>query len=252
MKSTSGRVVWALGVVGLLLAPSVALAQIPDEFMNLQVLPKDIKKPELVATMRGMAGDLGVRCAHCHVGPDNLQGMDFASDDKVAKRAAREMLKLTQQITQTVEKLPGREPEPGPAITCYNCHRGMADPPRDILLVLEQTAESAGADAALARYKSLRDEQYGKGRYDFSPRSLNSFAQAMLEKKRPEDARKALELNRQYFPDSSAVEAAFGWMYLRTGEKDKARAAFKHALELDPQEAMARFGLQQLDAPPRP
>jgi len=249
MASASGRAFRTLGVLGLLLGPCTAGAQIPDKFTNLQVLPKDITKRDLVTAMRGMASDLGVRCAHCHMGPENLQGMDFASDEKVSKRAAREMLKLTQQIAQTVEKLPGREPDPHPAITCYNCHRGMTKPPRNLQAVLEETAEAQGTDAALASYKSLREEHYGKGRYDFSALSLNALAQSMLEKKRPEDARRALELNRQYYPDSASVEAAFGWMYVGAGEKDKARAAFRHALELDPKEGSARWGLQQLDAP---
>src|SRR5688500_13932467 len=46
--------------------------QIPTEFKNLQVLPKDISRADLVQTMRQVATDLGVRCTHCHVGPDNL------------------------------------------------------------------------------------------------------------------------------------------------------------------------------------
>ena len=34
----------------------------PDSFTNLKVLPKTIGKQELVATMRGFALGLGVRC----------------------------------------------------------------------------------------------------------------------------------------------------------------------------------------------
>jgi hypothetical protein len=249
MARASGRAFRALGVLGLALGAGTAGGQIPDKFTNLQVLPKDITKREMVETMRGMASDLGVRCDHCHVGPDNLQGMDFASDEKVSKRAAREMLKLTLQIGQTVANLPGREPDPRPAITCYNCHRGMTKPPRNLPTVLEETAEAEGTDAALATYKRLREAHYGKGRYDFSPLSLDALAQSMLENKRPEDARRALELNRQYYPDSAAVEAAFGWLYVATGETEKARAAFRHALEIDPNEGSAQWGLRQLDAP---
>ena len=249
MASASGRAMRALAILGVVLGPSPAGAQIPDTFTNLQVLPKGMAKRELVTVMRGIASDLGVRCAHCHVGPDNLQGMDFASDEKLRKRAAREMLKLTQLIAQTVERLPGREPDPHPAITCYNCHRGMAEPPRNLRSVLEETSEADGTAAALARYESLRDEHYGKGRYDFSALSLNALARSLLEKKRPDDARRALELNRKYYPDSAAVEAAFGSLYLATGENEKARAAFRRALELDPQDPSALSGMQQLDAP---
>ena len=61
----------------LLLAPATANAQVPDEFTNLKVLPKDIGKRELISVMRAFSSALGVRCKHCHMGPDNLQGMDF-------------------------------------------------------------------------------------------------------------------------------------------------------------------------------
>jgi tetratricopeptide (TPR) repeat protein len=252
MAITSGRAVLASGLLGGLLGASFAAAQIPDKFTNLQVLPKDVAKRELVAVMRGIAGDLGVRCTHCHVGPDNLQGMDFANDEKRPKRVAREMLRMTGLIEQTVAKLPGHEAEPHPAVTCYNCHRGLTRPPRDIRKLLAETAEAEGIAAALTTYRSLRKEHYGKGRYDFSERSLNSLAQRMLEKGRQDDARGALELNREYFPSSASVEAGFGTLYLATGEKEKARAAFRRALEFDPEDPAARWGMQQLETAKAP
>jgi hypothetical protein len=251
MLTTGGRAVLTAGLLGFLLGASSVSAQIPDKFTNLQVLPKDVAKRELVGVMRGIAGDLGVRCAHCHVGPDNLQGMDFASDEKRSKRVAREMLRMTGLIDETVAKLPGHEPEPHPAVTCYNCHRGMKRPPRDIRKVLEESAAAEGIKGALATYQRLRQEHYGTGRYDFSERSLNSLAQRMLEQQRTEDARAALELNREYYPSSASVEAAFGALFLQSGEKEKARSAFRRALELDPEQPVARWGMQQLDAPPK-
>ena len=251
MAITNRRGTLMAGVLGAVLGASAAFAQIPDKFTNLQVLPKDLAKRELVASMRSIASDLGVRCAHCHVGPDNLEGMDFASDEKRSKRVAREMLRMASMIEQTVAQLPGHEPESHPAITCYNCHRGLTKPPRDIRKLLGETAEAEGIAAALATYKSLRQEHYGKGRYDFSELSLNALAQLMLEKGRKDDARAALELNREYFPSSASVEAAFGMLFVSTGEKEKARSAFRRALELDPDQPAARWGMQQLDAPPK-
>ena len=251
MATTGERAVLASCLPGVLLGASVAFAQIPDKFTNLQVLPKDVAKRELVTTMRGIAGDLGVRCAHCHVGPDNLEGMDFASDEKRSKRVAREMLRMASLIEETVVKLPGHEPASHPAVTCYNCHRGLKRPPRDIRKLLEESAAAEGIKGALATYKSLRQEHYGKGRYDFSERSLNALAQRMLEQQRTDDARAALELNREYYPSSASVEAAFGTLFLSTGEKEKARSAFRRSLELDPEQPAARWGMQQLDAPPK-
>jgi hypothetical protein len=252
MAITGRRGIRASGVLGLLLGASVANAQIPDKFTNLQVLPKDVPKRELVASMRGFASDLGVRCAHCHVGPDNLEGMDFASDEKRSKRVAREMLRMVSLIEATVVKLPGHEHESHPAVTCYNCHRGLKRPPRNIRTLLEEAAEADGIAGALATYKSLRQEHYGKGRYDFSELALNALAQRMIEKGRKDDARAALELNRELYPSSASVEAAFGTLFLSSGEKEKARAAFRRALELDPEQPAARWGMQQLDAPKAP
>ena len=117
---------------------------------------------------------------------------------------------------------------------------------------LEEAAAADGIKGALATYKSLRQEHYGKGRYDFSERSLNSLAQRMLEQQRTDDARAALELNREHYPSSASVEAAFGTLFLSTGEKEKARSAFRRALELDPEQPAARWGMLQLDAPKAP
>ena len=41
--------------------------QPPAAPTNLQVLPKDISREELIATMRGYTAGLGVQCNYCHV-----------------------------------------------------------------------------------------------------------------------------------------------------------------------------------------
>ena len=80
----------SLTILICLVVSGFAVAQIPDEFSNLEVLPKDIGKRVLIERMRGFALGLGVRCAHCHVGnPDgSLDGMDFASDEKATRRSS--------------------------------------------------------------------------------------------------------------------------------------------------------------------
>ena len=90
--------IFALSVFMFLAGSASAFAQIPSTFTNLQVLPKDISRAELVNQMRQIAGALGARCTTCHVGPDNLEGMDFATDDRPAKQAARTMMRMVQSV----------------------------------------------------------------------------------------------------------------------------------------------------------
>src|SRR5688500_3638867 len=88
----------AAAVLTSAVTATTAAAQIPTTFTNLQVLPKDISRADLTSTMRNIAGSLGVRCAHCHVGPDDLQELTFAADDKRSKVAARAMLQMVRNI----------------------------------------------------------------------------------------------------------------------------------------------------------
>ena len=61
---TRGVVGWATAAV--MFGATGAAGQIPDEFTNLQVLPEDITRAELVEIMKGFSGALDVRCSYCH------------------------------------------------------------------------------------------------------------------------------------------------------------------------------------------
>jgi tetratricopeptide (TPR) repeat protein len=230
-------------------APPVA-AQIPDKFTNLKVLPKDIAKPELIKTMREWSGDLGVRCTYCHVGADDLKGMDFASDDKRSKRAARTMVELVRQIAPVIKTLPPGE-APLQTVGCYTCHRGMPQPAADIRSLVVQKAKTDGIAPALQAYRDLRKDHFAKGHYDFSEGSLNAVASQLLEADRIDDARAAIDLNLQYYPDAASVHAMSGRAYAAAKDKDKAKAEFQKALALDPNDRTAHFGMEQLDAKPK-
>ena len=65
-----GRIVSLTISLALAVAPVALMAQGgPPQGppKNLQVLPKDTPRPQLIAMMRGVAGALGVRCNYCHV-----------------------------------------------------------------------------------------------------------------------------------------------------------------------------------------
>ena len=241
----SGRSMWC----SLLLACTLAVgplvwAQIPDTFKNLQVLSKDIGKPEIVTTMRGWAGELGVRCAHCHVGPDNLQGMDFASDEKATKRAAREMLRMVQSINSgALKALPPRD-EPRQSVSCGTCHRGAARPPLDLQEVLVR----AGA-AAAERYRELHRDHYGDGQYDFGPRSLGRATERLLDAGHADQALPLARLAVEEHPGLGHLHALLGQALLETGDRAAAGEALRKALALDPQNALAKRALARLEEP---
>jgi hypothetical protein len=67
---------------------------IPDRFVNLQVLPKDIPKQQLVSIMKQLSVTFEVRCSHCHTVSDDLTDGKFDSDEKEVKKKTRELLKL--------------------------------------------------------------------------------------------------------------------------------------------------------------
>jgi hypothetical protein len=66
---------------------------IPDKFVNLMVLPKDITKPKLVDVMKKFAITFGVRCSYCHAVSDDLTEGSFDSDEKPTKLKARDLIK---------------------------------------------------------------------------------------------------------------------------------------------------------------
>jgi hypothetical protein len=97
------------------------------EFHNLKVLPQNITRDQLLATMRAFTRSLGVRCDHCHApAPEgSKEHFDFPSDAKPEKDVARVMLRMTRQINADyVEKVN----EHGTTVTCYTCHRGKVIP----------------------------------------------------------------------------------------------------------------------------
>lgn len=99
-------------------AQALQAAPSPPPFQNLQVLPEDIPRQELIDTMKGFTRALGVRCNHCHVGEgDDFSQYDFPSDAKHEKRAARVMIEMVRAINSEylprVEAIEGHEGEHG-------------------------------------------------------------------------------------------------------------------------------------------
>lgn len=123
-----------IGLLCLWSAPVLLRAQqnpIPDKFTNLQVLPRDISRAELVAMMRGFAMHTGSRCSTCHVGEEgsDLSTYDFASDARPSKAVARRMMLMVRAINGSLLEGVGTPATPTVSkVTCYTCHRGVKTP----------------------------------------------------------------------------------------------------------------------------
>jgi tetratricopeptide (TPR) repeat protein len=220
-------------------------AQIPDEFKNLKVLPKDISKRELTGIMRGFAGALGVRCAECHEstqpGSTRLEDLDFASDKKEEKEAARKMMRMVGSINEQIGKMGFENPV---QVRCVTCHHGVKHP-ETLAAVLQREMDKNGVEAAIARYRELRDEYYGSGAYDFSPEVLPELGGSLAESKKDfAGAVKLLQLNLEFSPKHADTHATLGRVYLAKGDRAAAIASFEKTLEIEPNH---RWAKQQLE-----
>jgi hypothetical protein len=241
----------ALILLGPVIVVPPAGAQIPDAYTNLEVLPRDISKADLVNRMREVAGSLGVRCHHCHVGPENLQGMDFATDEKPAKRTARVMMKMVEEINAKLLKPIETGRAETTKVRCVTCHRGVTVP-EYIDEIVTRAIETKGVDAALAEYRELREKYYGSAAYDFSQGPLNVIVERLAGQKKVDDAFTVARTNVELHPNDAYPQVLLARLHLLRGERDPAVAALRKAVEIDPANAWVKKQLDELVASPDP
>ena len=102
--------------------------QLPAPPQNLQILPKDIPRAELLGTMRSYATGLGVMCNYCHVQEGQGGRNDLASDDKAPKKTARVMMTLVNHANEAIGAGVGKPAADVTKVSCWTCHRGKAIP----------------------------------------------------------------------------------------------------------------------------
>lgn len=234
-----------LVAVSVAAATAPAAAQIPTEYTNLQVLPEDITRGELLGYMRGFSLGTGFRCNHCHVAedPTDFSTFDFASDDLREKRVAREMFRMIMHINgEILPSVPDRG-EPAIEVGCVTCHAGK---PRPTTLEQEMIWAHAdsGADALEAKYAELREQYFGLGAFNFGPLALDNVAQQLAEDD-SEAALKAVEINLEYHPESVSTWNVKGSIHMRLEQREEAIAAFERSMEIQPNPPAQR-ALRQL------
>ncbi len=227
-------VVW---ITGAGIAAGPAAAQIPTEFRNLQVLPEEIPPDSLVQLMRSFSFATGLQCGECHVMGENgsFQGARFHLDDKPTKRQARYMLRMVNRLN--AEILPGLPERAAPAVRveCKTCHRGIRKP---YLLRTELRAviETDGAEAAVARYRELREHAMDEGIYDFGVWEMNELARQLEADGMLAEAAVMLELNEEFHPRDASIPRTLGPLYEALGRTEDAVAAYRRALGLNPED----------------
>ncbi|MDM7914241.1 MAG: c-type cytochrome [Candidatus Eisenbacteria bacterium] len=232
-------------------APAGASAPAPaprqeEPMKNLQVFPKDTPRAEVLQAMRSFTQALGVRCDHCHVdehgGPNPRE--DMASDEKLPKRQAREMLRMTQRINaDLLTALPQRH-DPPVAVRCVTCHRGLPVP-ETLADRLGSVLEKAGLDSALATYRSLRADPF-HGWFDLSESSLAGFARQLSSAGKNDEALAFLELDREFYPESRMLPLAVADVYVAKGDRAAALAELERLVAADPGNMRAAQRLNEL------
>ena len=227
--------------------PTRSEAQIPDEFTNLELLPQDISRAQLMGVMRGFASALGTNCGYCHVGenPATLENFDFASDEKETKRVARVMYQMVGAINSEHLTKTGRD-EPD-QVGCYTCHHGY-NKPADLRTELMVAREADGIDGLRAKYDELREAYFGRAIFDFGQGALTGLAGQLSRQGDYDDAVTVLEMNLGHFPEAQSIWWELGETLEAKGDREAARAAFRNGLALDPDGDSARFFQQKIDA----
>ena len=216
---------------------------------NLKVRPYDTSPEKLRMTMRAFAQGTGSRCSACHVGKveSDLRTYDFSLDDKEKKLKAREMIQLVRDINQQLaESFPDSD-KPLVQVTCATCHRGQARPVM-IEAMLASNLEDKGLEPTIERYRKLRDRYYGGYTYDFSERSLMRFAEELAGEQRLDSAIAFLNLNLEFYPQSSRSYSLRGQVYAELGDEPAARSSYQAALEIEPDSGWIRGLLEELDS----
>ena len=230
-------------VVTLAALPALAQAPAQEEPKNLQVLPKDWSRAQVVAVMQNINAALGVGCDYCHV---QNQGSppDFAADDKEEKMAARAMMKLTGELNTDLVAALERPAAEVTRVGCITCHRGVPEP-KQLAEILARTSAEKGFAAASAQYNELKAKYYGAQAYDFSEAGLIATAQPLVPA-RVDEAIQFLNLNLGLFPQSARTYVALANAQVAKKDTTGAIASLEKALAIEPNNAAARRQLDQL------
>ena len=157
--------------------------------------------------MQAIAAGLGVRCEYCHSAPRG------SGQPEPKREIARQMIAMTRELNAKVQEITGKPPAEATRIDCVTCHRGVPIP-RQLNEIVLRTVLEKGAGEAVAQYRDLRAQFYGRQSYDFGEDTLLGVAQ-QISQRVPGDAIQLLQLNLEFYPKSTRSLSALAFAYTR-------------------------------------
>jgi len=212
-----------------------SIAQIPDSFVNLKVLPHDITKDDLMSVMKSFTSSLGVRCDFCHVGEAGqpLSTFNFVSDEKNNKKKARIMYNMVQDINNDYLSELSQFSKHIIQVECVTCHRGAMEP-ESLEDILYEAVEDKGINEAISTYHQLYEKYYGGFAFDFRDHSLVSLSEMLCENNMLDEAIAFDSLNIKMYPKSGTAYFGLAEAFEKKGEKENAIKNYQKSIELNP------------------
>ena len=206
-----------------------------DQYKNLQILPKDISKDQLVEIMKSFTHGLGVRCIFCHEGEDGqpLSTYNFESDKKPEKLKARIMMNMTKDINSKYLSEFSKFNKNVMQVKCMTCHHGV-EIPLPLEELLYNKIKTDGLEEAITTYNNLYQKYYGSFAYDFSDNSLQTLAENLIDEKMYDEAVAFALINIEKYPESGTANLSLAEAYEAQGDKEDAIKYYEKALELMP------------------
>lgn|SRR6185312_6192910 len=198
--------------------------------------------------MQEIAQGLGVKCDYCHAGMGGQRPAAAAAPDPQAGpshiQIAKAMIAMTRDLNEKVQAATGKPPNQTTRVTCMTCHRGIAIPGQ-LSDILAKTAIDKGPEAAVAQYRELRAQYYGRQSYDFGEETLLAASERVVRAKPPASI-PLLRLNLEFYPKSVRSYTQIAFAYTRGLDDESAITALQQALEIEPENGAVRGQLEQL------
>jgi tetratricopeptide (TPR) repeat protein len=119
--------------------------------------------------------------------------------------------------------------------------------PKSLQTTLLEVIDKEGIAAAVARYRTLRQDTLVFGSYNSGEWEMNELARRLTEAKKTEAAIAMLELNGEFYPKSPAIDFILGELHRERGELERAIARYRAALAKEPQNQLAARRLADLE-----